>query len=177
MRIISGLYKNRRIKLLTATPTLAAGVNLPARRVIIPNLMRFTTHGMDHISILEYKQMCGRAGRPQYDDEGESIIIAKKRHDEILETFVKGIPEPLKSQTLLHDSTLRINLLAFIYKINGDFKNIIKFFSQTFAAHQKNNPEEVENKIKEQIKKLQEYKVINQQSSGREQEAKQTTIK
>ena len=165
--IVEDEYKNRRIKLLTATPTLAAGVNLPARRVIIPNLMRFTTHGMDHISILEYKQMCGRAGRPQYDDEGESIIIAKKSHDEVLEKFVKGIPEPLKSQTLLHDSTLRINLLTFIYKINGDFKNIIKFFSQTFAAHQQNNPEEVENKIKEQIKKLQEYKVINQQSSGK----------
>ena len=61
----------------------------------------------------------------------------------------------------------KIGLWNFSLYNRMNFKNIIKFFSQTFAAHQQNNPEEVENKIKEQIKKLQEYKVINQQSSGK----------
>jgi len=75
--IIETEFKNGHIKLLTSTPTLAAGVNLPARRVIISNVFRFGSNGNAPITILEYKQMCGRAGRPQYDDEGESIIIAK----------------------------------------------------------------------------------------------------
>ena len=75
--IVETEFRNGHIKLLTATPTLAAGVNLPARRVIIPSVQRYTQNGLDKISVLEYKQMCGRAGRPQYDDEGESIIIAK----------------------------------------------------------------------------------------------------
>jgi len=75
--IVETEFKNGNIKLLTATPTLAAGVNLPARRVIISSVFRFGPNGNAPISILEYKQMCGRAGRPQYDDEGESIIGAK----------------------------------------------------------------------------------------------------
>ena len=90
--IIENAFKNRHIKLLTATPTLAAGVNLPARRVVIPSVMRYTNNGLEKISILEYKQMCGRAGRPQYDDMGESIIIAKGYPDEILEHYVYGEP-------------------------------------------------------------------------------------
>ena len=65
--IIENEFKNHHIKLLTATPTLAAGVNLPARRVVIPSVMRYTNNGLEKISVLEYKQMCGRAGRPQYD--------------------------------------------------------------------------------------------------------------
>ncbi len=116
--IIENAFKNRHIKLLTATPTLAAGVNLPARRVVIPSVMRYTNNGLEKISILEYKQMCGRAGRPQYDDMGESIIIAKGYPDEILEHYVDGEPEPLESKTLDEDSSLRINLLRiYLYCI------------------------------------------------------------
>jgi len=75
--IVESEFKNGNNKLLTATPTLAAGVNLPSRRVIISRVFRFGPNGNAPISILEYKQMCGRAGRQQYDDEGESIIVAK----------------------------------------------------------------------------------------------------
>ena len=83
--IIETEFRNGHIKLLSATPTLAAGVNLPARRVVIPSVMRYTNNGLEKISILEYKQMCGRAGRPKYDDMGESIIIEKWYPYEILE--------------------------------------------------------------------------------------------
>ena len=141
--IIETEFRNGHIKLLSATPTLAAGVNLPARRVVIPSVMRYTNNGLEKISILEYKQMCGRAGRPQYDDMGESIIIAKGYPDEILEYYVDGIPEPLNSKTLDEDSSLRINLLGYIYtssKFNPtSYKKIIEFFSETFAAYQLSN--------------------------------------
>ena len=63
-------FRKGTIKLLSSTPTLAAGVNLPARRVVISNINRYNAKvGANRpISILEYKQLCGRAGRPQYDD-------------------------------------------------------------------------------------------------------------
>ena len=162
--IIETGYKNRHIKFLTATPTLAAGVNLPARRVVIPSVMRYTNNGLEKISILEYKQMCGRAGRPQYDDMGESIIISKGYPDEILEYYVDGEPEPLESKTLDEDSSLRINLLGFIFTASKfkptSYEKIIKFFSQTFAAYQLSNDSVLEKKITKQLEKLKEYGMI-----------------
>ena len=166
--IIENAFKDRHIKLLTATPTLAAGVNLPARRVVIPSVMRYTNNGLEKISILEYKQMCGRAGRPQYDDIGESIIIAKGYPDEILEHYVDGEPEPLESKTLDEDSSLRINLLGFIYtasKFNPtSYEKIIKFFSQTFAAYQLSDDSVLEKKITKQLEKLREYGMITDEN-------------
>ncbi len=166
--IIENAFKNGHIKLLTATPTLAAGVNLPARRVVIPSVMRYTNNGLEKISILEYKQMCGRAGRPQYDDMGESIIIAKGYPDEILEHYVDGEPEPLESKTLDEDSSLRINLLGFIYtasKFNPtSYEKIIKFFSQTFAAYQLSDDSVLEKKITKQLEKLKEYGMITDEN-------------
>jgi len=162
--IIENEFKNHHIKLLTATPTLAAGVNLPARRVVIPSVMRYTNNGLEKISVLEYKQMCGRAGRPQYDDMGESIIIAKGYPDEILEYYVDGEPEPLESKTLDEDSSLRINLLGFIYTASkfsaASYEKIIKFFSQTFAAYQLSDDSILEKKISKQLEKLKEYGMI-----------------
>ena len=166
--IIENEFKNRHIKLLTATPTLAAGVNLPARRVVIPSFMRYTTNGLQKISILEYKQMCGRAGRPQYDNMGESIIIAKGYPDEVLEYYIDGKPEPLESKTLDEDSSLRINLLGFIYtasKFNAtSYEKIIKFFSQTFAAYQLSDDSILERKISEQLEKLKKFGMITDEN-------------
>jgi len=166
--IIENEFKNHFIKLLTATPTLAAGVNLPARRVVIPSVMRYTNNGLEKISILEYKQMCGRAGRPQFDKMGESIIIAKGYPDEILEHYIDGEPEPLESKTLDEDSSLRINLLGFIYtasKFNAtSYEKIIKFFSQTFAAYQLSDDSILEKKISKQLEKLKEYGMITDEN-------------
>ena len=57
--------------------------------------------------------MCGRAGRPQYDDEGEAIIVAKGSPNQYLEHYVAGITESLESQ-ILGDSPLRIHLTGLI---------------------------------------------------------------
>src|SRR5205085_11791847 len=77
--IVEESFKSGIIKILNATPTLAAGVNLPARRVILASILRYDPdYGRNiPISVLEYKQLCGRAGRPKYDTFGESIIIAE----------------------------------------------------------------------------------------------------
>ena len=174
--IIETEFRNGHIKLLTATPTLAAGVNLPARRVVIPSVMRYTQNGLDKISILEYKQMCGRAGRPQYDDEGESIIIAKGSPHKLMEHYVEGEPEPLKSQILEEDSLLRIHLLSFI-KTSSVFDPVAKekineFFSHSFGGYQINNDKKlgkkvpsITNLISKQLKNLKDYDIIRGEDS------------
>jgi len=70
-RLVENGFKERIIKCIVATPTLAAGVNIPAQRVIIRDLWRYDPNfGMHPIPILEYKQQAGRAGRPRYDKFG-----------------------------------------------------------------------------------------------------------
>ena len=167
--IIETEFRNGNIKLLTATPTLAAGVNLPARRVVIPSVMRYTQNGLDKISVLEYKQMCGRAGRPQYDDEGESIIIAKGSPYDFIEHYVDGEPEPLESKILEEDSSLRIHLLSFI-KTSSVFDPVSKekinnFFSHTFGGYQISDDDNLEEKISKQLDKLKEYDMISGEDS------------
>ena len=137
-QIIESEFRNGRIKMLTATPTLAAGVNLPARRVIISNISRYDSKigTTKPISVLEYKQLCGRAGRPQYDDFGESIIIGNSNTDGLIDYYINGEPEPIESK-ITDQRSLRIHVLSLIVtspKIKKD--EIIEFFSQTFGGVQ-----------------------------------------
>lgn len=97
-KVVEENFKNNLIKVVCATPTLAAGVNLPARRVIIRNYRRYDSNfGYRLIPVLEYKQMAGRAGRPKYDIEGESVLIAKSAGEEniLMERYIKGIQKLL----------------------------------------------------------------------------------
>ena len=77
-RVIERAFRDRRLKALVATPTLAAGINLPARRVIVRDLTRYDDRiGIQApIPVLEVQQMCGRAGRPRFDTSGEAVLLA-----------------------------------------------------------------------------------------------------
>ena len=115
-RIIERAFKTGMLKILTATPTLAAGVNLPARTVVIGNYKRFVAgYGMYPITVLEYKQMSGRAGRPQFDPYGEAILIASStdEQDQLMENYILADPERLYSR-LAQESALRGHTLAAI---------------------------------------------------------------
>ena len=65
------------LQVLVSTATLAWGVNLPAHTVIIKGTQVYNPAkgGWDELGPLDVMQMFGRAGRPQYDSEGEGIII------------------------------------------------------------------------------------------------------
>ena len=138
-RLIEDLFRQGRIKVLTATPTLAFGMNLPARVVIVQDYRRYEPgYGYYPISVLEYKQMAGRAGRPKYDKAGESILIAKTgdEADYLMENFVLARPERIWSR-LAVEKIIRGHVLAtvasgFAHTENG----VYEFFGKTFYAHQ-----------------------------------------
>jgi len=138
-QIVEDAFRNGIIKVLTATPTLAAGVNLPARRVVISSLTRYDyEYGASMpISVLEYKQLCGRAGRPKYDTYGEAIIVAPNANaEEIFEHYVYGRPEPVRSK-LVDDRAVRVHLLSTIASLPGIKKEEIDaLFSNTLLAKQ-----------------------------------------
>ncbi len=139
-KIVEDSFKKGVIKLLAATPTLSAGVNLPARRVVIASVMRYDSDygGSVPISVLEYKQLCGRAGRPKYDTSGEAIIVSESgmNAEELYDHYVLGTPEPLRSQ-LSNDSSVRFHLLSTISTVPGMKKpEIQELFAATLYACQ-----------------------------------------
>ncbi|AJW71680.1 DEAD/DEAH box helicase [Nitrosopumilus adriaticus] len=140
--IIETEFRKGTIKLLSSTPTLAAGVNLPARRVVISNINRYNAKvGANRpISILEYKQLCGRAGRPQYDDFGESIIVGNGNTEDLIEYYINGEPEPIVSK-ITDDKSLRTHILSVIVTHPGIKKEeILEFFLQTLGGLQSRKP-------------------------------------
>ena len=132
-------FKAGHIKLIAATPTLAAGVNLPARRVIVRDMYRFDgIRGMTPISVLEVKQMCGRAGRPGYDTQGEAFIIASTRDrvDEYARRYLMGEGETIQSK-LGAEGALRMHVLSSIsagFVVDPD--SLRSFIDSTLYAFQ-----------------------------------------
>ncbi|MEM2892928.1 MAG: DEAD/DEAH box helicase [Candidatus Bathyarchaeia archaeon] len=137
-RIVEDSFRSGKIKILVATPTLAAGVNLPAKAVIIGSYHRFTPgYGMTRISVLEYKQMSGRAGRPQYDAYGEATLIASSQDEaeELMESYILSKPEPLYSR-LASESALRSHTLAAIASDYAHTEHgLLDFFGNTFYGY------------------------------------------
>ena len=116
-QLIEKGFREKRIKALCATPTLAAGVNLPAKRVIIRDLTRWDSSFQSNqpLPVLEIQQMLGRAGRPGFDVDGEGVLIAKNKDHkaQIIETYFEGETEPVLSR-LGSEPALRTHLLSLI---------------------------------------------------------------
>ena len=138
-KLLEEAFREGKIKVLTATPTLAFGVNLPARIVIIHDYRRYEVgYGYYPIPVLEYKQMAGRAGRPKYDKVGEAILIAKTddEQDYLMENYVLAEPERIWSK-LAVERILRPHVLSTIAAQYAQTEQgVYDFFGKTFYAYQ-----------------------------------------
>ncbi|MEM4262449.1 MAG: DEAD/DEAH box helicase [Thermoplasmata archaeon] len=138
-RRVEDLFRAGKIKAIVATPTLAAGINLPARMVIIREATRFDAdYGHSAIPVLEIKQMCGRAGRPKYDDYGEAVFISKDEDSRsfLLENYLLADPENVYSK-LGTEPALRSHVLAAI--ATGSVRSeegMFRFLEHSFLAKQ-----------------------------------------
>ena len=138
-RIIEEGFRGFKIKVVCSTPTLAAGVNLPARRVIIQDYRRYEVdRGFYRIPVLEFHQMAGRAGRPQYDEYGEAVAVTKTEVEayDVFTRYIKSKPENITSQ-LTNEASLRKHVLATIASMDeATLDDVHEFISRTFYAHQ-----------------------------------------
>ncbi|KAM6400571.1 helicase POLQ-like isoform 1-T1 [Pluvialis apricaria] len=96
-RSIEEAYSAGVLCLLACTATLAAGVNLPARRVIL----RAPYVANDFLKKNQYKQMIGRAGRAGIDSAGESILIVQEKDKHLVQDLVNSPLENCYSNLLL----------------------------------------------------------------------------
>lgn len=137
--IVESGFRSGEIKVIASTPTLAAGLNLPARRVLIRSYKRYEgARGMVAIPVMEYRQMAGRAGRPGLDPRGESFLMAKNDAEmrDLMDHYVHGEPEEIFSK-LSMEPALRTHLLSTMATgFANDADGLKKFVDSTFYAHQ-----------------------------------------
>jgi helicase len=136
-RIVENAFRERVLFAICATPTLAAGVNLPARRVVVRDLTRWEDGLSRPLPRMEVHQMLGRAGRPRYDNVGDAWLIARhlEHADEISELYFKQEPEAVESK-LAAEPAMRVHILAAIATGGQrDRDSIGRFFQQTFLGH------------------------------------------
>ncbi|XP_078455497.1 helicase POLQ-like isoform X2 [Lampetra planeri] len=133
-RLIEEAYSAGTLCLLACTSTLAAGVNLPARRVIL----RSPYIGNSFLSRSQYKQMVGRAGRAGIDSSGESITIVNSRDKAKAVTLVGGPFEVCQSSLTYEDGkgvqSLLLSLIGL--KITTDIDAIHRFLETTLFGVQ-----------------------------------------
>ncbi|MFC1728304.1 helicase-related protein [Nanoarchaeota archaeon] len=160
--IIEDSFKAGKIKIISCTPTLAAGMDMPAFRTVIRDLKRYGQRGMQNIGVLEYLQMAGRAGRPKYDKEGQAIALAgsEGEKEEIWEKYIDGEPEDIQSK-LAVEPVLRTYVLSLIAtKFVRTKKELVNFFSKTFWAYQFEDMDKLEIIIDKMLRLLEEWEFI-----------------
>ncbi len=138
-RAVEGAFRGRLLRVLCTTTTLAAGVNLPARRVIIRDVRRYQApYGSVYIPTLEFHQMAGRAGRPGLDPYGEAVLVAKDEEDrdELLVRYVLAPPERITSQLAASGALPAHVLGAIVAGYARSPQGLREFFSRTLLAHQ-----------------------------------------
>ncbi|OYR82309.1 ski2-type helicase, partial [Halorubrum ezzemoulense] len=119
---------------------LAAGVNTPARRVIVRDWRRYDGEfgGMQPLDVLEIHQMCGRAGRPGLDPYGEAVLLANSAdtREELFDRYVWAEAEPVRSK-LAAEPALRTHVLATVASgFAATRDGLLSFLDNTLYATQ-----------------------------------------
>ncbi|MEM2739243.1 MAG: DEAD/DEAH box helicase, partial [Candidatus Bathyarchaeia archaeon] len=160
--LIEDYFRKGLIKALAATPTLAAGVNLPARVVVVSSYYRFEPDvGYHEIPTMEYKQMAGRAGRPKYDKEGFALLIARDE-DEVeylMDRYICAEAEVLRSK-LSSENVLRSHLLGVIASEGSISRSMLyRFFGKSLFANQ-NRVESIKQYLDKALRFLSQYQMV-----------------
>lgn len=101
-RIVEELFQQKLLTVCVCTETLSAGINLPARSVVMPSLMKGPPDKLKLIDPSIAHQIFGRAGRPQFDNQGFVFALAHEDDVKILRWKEKydQIPEDTKDPKL-----------------------------------------------------------------------------
>jgi helicase len=136
-------YRNRHLKAIACTPTLAAGVNLPAGTVVLRDIFRIEfVRGYPHkvmISVGEMLNMLGRAGRPGQVERGRAIALVSEGElhkddlDELKAAISDGRGNPVMSRFPdSFDSLMRFLLAVVADKGEATFADFAKTMEHTY---------------------------------------------
>lgn len=161
-------FREGKIRFIASTTTLASGINLPARYVFM-DWKRFNGKFSEPISNREVTQILGRAGRPQYDDEGFGIMVCKKEEDVdyCMKHYIGRAPEPIKSPLLTEDDAM---LKSIIGHVGGGYaitlKDLIRVYKKTLAYFQ--DPMGMINRVKKYLNRFDSFeeRIIEKKGDG-----------
>jgi len=142
--IIEDEFRAGNLLMITATPSLMYGVNLPSKNVVIRDYTRWTSQGPQPIPVFDYEQMSGRAGRPGYDTEGYSYLIAKSVDEayNLKEHYVYGEIETTNSKLIENrDAVYRQIITQIASTLAKKPADLLEFFDKTFYGFQMGNNE------------------------------------
>jgi len=153
-RIVEDGFRRGLIKCISSTPTLAAGLNLPARRVIIRDYLRFAAG--------EYHQMAGRAGRPRLDPYGEAVLIAKDavQVEELFEWYIEAPAEEVHSK-IAEPTALYTHVLSLIASgFAGTRPELTAFMNRSFYVHEHRQGRLMQRAVDSSLKFLVESEMV-----------------
>ena len=130
-------YKSHLIKVISATPTLAAGINTPARRVIVQSISRWTAEGWGTMPRWEAENMFGRAGRPGFDTYGEAVLVETNytSRNELMAYLRKPLEDIDSKLTQVRPFYSHV-LSEICLSTSATVKSLTDLFSKTFFASQ-----------------------------------------
>ncbi|MDR2443895.1 MAG: DEAD/DEAH box helicase, partial [Deltaproteobacteria bacterium] len=129
--LVEELMTRNLLSAIFSTSTVAAGVNFPARTVVIPQSDRFDGSSFVHLSATELAQMTGRAGRRSLDKIGFAVILEGPFQDlKLMDGLFNSPPDPVKS-VLNVNFSMTLNLLK-TYEVN----QIGELLSRSLSAWQ-----------------------------------------
>lgn len=162
------------LSVICCTSTLAVGVNLPCHTVVLKGTATYQNDAIHELSDLEALQMLGRAGRPQFDDSANALILTSSDQKERYDRMASG--------TEVLESTLHLNLIEHLNSEIGlrtitDMQSAKKWLAGTFlSVRMRKNPSHyrlaegtstakdtdsmLEEICERDIRLLQEYEII-----------------
>jgi superfamily II RNA helicase len=129
--VVEELLRAGLLSLVFATTTLAAGLDVPVRTVVVPNFNVWDTAGPRSMSALEFHQMVGRAGRRGKDRVGFVLLLPEDQEAlNTAQTLMTSAAEPLHSAFQVTYG----QILALLGRFAP--REAREFWSQTFAAYE-----------------------------------------
>ncbi|MDD3151139.1 MAG: DEAD/DEAH box helicase, partial [Candidatus Gastranaerophilales bacterium] len=156
--LVEELFQKKLIKVVFATETLAAGINMPAKTTIISQLDKpggFINGEMEFRPLMnsEFKQMAGRAGRRGIDTKGNVIVISNFPDDlNIAKQIIDSESEPIASKF-----TPSYFFLANYFESHKDKKPLNELINKSFKVYSlpKENRPNVVNEVNKEFKILE----------------------
>ncbi len=154
-KLVEDLFSKKLLRVVFATSTLSAGINMPARSVVISDINKPTEATEEDeakrvpLTSNEFHQMCGRAGRRGVDTIGNVILYNLRQKDQqIAQGLILRKPNPLISKF-----TPSYNFLTSYYEKNEDDMLLDYFEENTFHIYQAQDKDGVTKELKDEFER------------------------